>query len=118
MNDTSTIRRYTRDQVPPDTRTERRRLRRMTDQDIARQIADNPDAAPLWTDEEVQRAQLVPPVTNRGRPISPAARLELRIEPTLKQWADKYAHTLGLNVSGLIRLLLAQERQRTQRGGG
>jgi antitoxin component of RelBE/YafQ-DinJ toxin-antitoxin module len=47
-----------------------------------------------------------------GRPITASARIDLRIEPALKQWADAYARSLGIKVSGLIRMLLSQERQK------
>ena len=39
----------------------------MTDEDITRQIAENPDAAPELTDEWFERARLVIPLKNRKR---------------------------------------------------
>jgi hypothetical protein len=41
------------------------RLDAMTDDDIAAQIADNPDAAPELTDEWFENARLVIPLKNR-----------------------------------------------------
>ena len=39
----------------------------MTDEDIARQIAENPDAAPELTDEWFENARLVIPLRGRKR---------------------------------------------------
>jgi hypothetical protein len=39
----------------------------MTDEDIARQIADNPDAAPELTDEWFENARLVIPLKSRKK---------------------------------------------------
>lgn len=41
------------------------KLDAMTDEDIARQIADNPDAAPELTDEWFENARLVIPLKTR-----------------------------------------------------
>ena len=49
-----------------------------------------------------------------GRPINESARIDIRIEPALKQWADAYARSLGIKVSGLIRMLLSKERQKVE----
>ena len=43
------------------------RLDAMTDEDIARQIADNPDAAPELTDEWFENARLVIPLKGRRK---------------------------------------------------
>ena len=39
----------------------------LTDEDIAAQIADNPDAAPELTDEWFEKARLVTPLKSRKR---------------------------------------------------
>lgn len=43
------------------------KLDAMTDEDIARQIAENPDAAPELTDEWFANARLVIPLKSRTR---------------------------------------------------
>jgi len=43
------------------------RLDAMTDEDIAAQIADNPDAAPELTDEWFENARLVIPLKKRRK---------------------------------------------------
>jgi hypothetical protein len=42
------------------TQTDWKRLRSMTDEDIARAVADDPDAAPLYTAEELKRFKPAP----------------------------------------------------------
>ncbi len=42
------------------TQTDWQRLRSMTDEDIARAVADDPDAAPLYTDEKLKRFKPAP----------------------------------------------------------
>jgi len=42
------------------TQTDWKRLRSMTDEDIARAVADDPDAAPLYTAEEMKRFKPAP----------------------------------------------------------
>lgn len=43
-------------------RADHARLDAMTDEDIQRQIAQDPDVTPEWTDEMFARARVVPPV--------------------------------------------------------
>lgn len=38
-----------------ETQTDWKRLRSMTDEDIARAVADDPDAAPIYTAEEMKQ---------------------------------------------------------------
>jgi hypothetical protein len=42
------------------TQTDWKRLRSITDEDIARAVADDPDAAPLYTAEELKRFKPAP----------------------------------------------------------
>ncbi|MDZ7713840.1 MAG: hypothetical protein U5L06_12385 [Rhodovibrio sp.] len=46
---------------------DRARLDAMTDDDIARQIADDPDAAPEITEADLKRARLVKPYRSTER---------------------------------------------------
>ena len=107
---------------PSKRRTDWERVDRMTDEDIREAAARDPDAhlddQAFWAQAEVltpedrhaRRTGKIP----AGRPLSEAARIDIRIEPALKQWADAYARSLGIKVSGLIRMLLSKERQRVQ----
>jgi hypothetical protein len=94
----------------------------MTDEEIRVAAARDPDAnldsQAFWAQAEVltpeerhaRRTGKIP----AGRPISESARIDIRIEPELKQWADGYARSLGIKVSGLIRMLLWKERQKVE----
>jgi hypothetical protein len=107
---------------PSKRRTDWERVDRITDEDIREAAARDPDAhlddQAFWAQAEVltpedrhaRRTGKIP----AGRPLSEAARIDIRIEPALKQWADAYARSLGIKVSGLIRMLLSKERQRVQ----
>jgi putative transcriptional regulator len=48
-------------EVPIQSRTDWARVDAMTDEDIARAVADDPDAAPLLTDEQLARMRAVWP---------------------------------------------------------
>jgi hypothetical protein len=107
---------------PSRRRTDWDRVDRMTDEAIRGAAARDPDAHlddhAFWAQAEVltpeerhaRRTGKIP----AGRPLSEAARIDIRIEPELKQWADAYARSLGIKVSGLIRLLLSKERQKVE----
>jgi hypothetical protein len=107
---------------PSKRRTDWDRVDRMTDEEIRVAAARDPDAhlddQAFWAQAEVltpeerhaRRTGKIP----AGRPISESARIDIRIEPELKQWADAYARSLGIKVSGLIRMLLSKERQKVE----
>ena len=103
-------------------RTDWDRVDRMTDEEIRVAAARDPDAhlddQAFWAQAEVltpeerhaRRTGKMP----AGRPINESARIDIRIEPALKQWADAYARSLGIKVSGLIRMRLSKERQKVE----
>ena len=107
---------------PSRRRTDWDRVDRMTDEEIRGAAASDPDAhlddQAFWAQAEVltpeerhaRRTGKIP----AGRLLSEAARIDIRIEPELKQWADGYARSLGIKVSGLIRMLLWKERQKVE----
>jgi hypothetical protein len=94
----------------------------MTDEEIQGAAARDPDAhlddQAFWAQAEVltpeERHARRTGQISAGRSISETARIDIRIEPELKQWADAYARSLGIKVSGLIRMLLSQERQKVE----
>ena len=49
-------------EVPIESRTDWARVEAMTDEDIARAVADDPDAAPLLTDEQLAQMRVVWPI--------------------------------------------------------
>ena len=49
-------------EVPIESKTDWARVDAMTDEDIARAVAEDPDAAPLLTDEQLAAAKTVRPV--------------------------------------------------------
>jgi hypothetical protein len=94
----------------------------MTDEEIRVAAESDPDAhlddEAFWTKAEVltpeERHAHRTGKISAGRPISESARIDIRIELELKQWADAYARSLGIKVSGLIRMLLSKEKQKVE----
>ncbi len=103
-------------------RTDWDRVDRMTDEEIRLAAESDPDAHldddAFWAKAEVltpeERHARRTGKISAGRPISESARIDIRIEPELKQWADAYARSLGIKVSGLIRMLLSKEKQKVE----
>jgi hypothetical protein len=103
-------------------RTDWERVDRMTDEEIRVAAARDPDAhlddQAFWAQAEVltpeERQARRTGKRPAGRPTNESARIDIRIEPALKQWADAYARSLGIKVSGLIRMLLSKERQKVE----
>lgn len=107
---------------PSTSRTDWDRVDRMTDAEIRAAADRDPDAhlddEAFWAKGEVltpeaRHARRTGKVS-AGRPISESPRIDIRIDPELKQWADAYARSLGIKVSGLIRMLLSKERQKIE----
>jgi uncharacterized protein (DUF4415 family) len=69
--------RYALETLPPG-RIDRERLKRMSDEEIEAVIADDPDAAPVWTDEDLARARLVIPGHLKAR--------WMEIDPEVLTW--------------------------------
>jgi len=103
-------------------RTDWDRVDRMSDEEI-RVAADSDPEAHLDDEAFWAKAEVLTPEARHarrtgkvsaGRPISESPRIDIRIDPDLKQWADEYARSLGIKVSGLIRMLLSKERQKIE----
>ena len=68
-------------------RTDRDRVGRQTDEDMAKAIAEDPDAAPLLTREWFQNAELVPPlIVKKGVYL----RLDQDVVDWFKQQGPRY----------------------------
>lgn len=73
----------------------------MTDEDIAAQIADNPDAAPELDDAWFVRARLVMPLQNKAAITATTVRFD-----ETRMWVDlEDGRTLGIPLSWYPRLL-------------
>lgn len=101
-------------------RSDWRRVEQMTDDDVERTAAQDPDAPPTTEADWDDAAVITPEMRSltrklpSGRPVSPAPRFEMRLDPDLKTWADDYARSLGIKTAGLIRMLLLKEKQRVE----
>lgn len=82
----------------------------MTDDDIAAQIADNPDAAPELDDAWFERARLVQPLKGRRRVTATAVRFD-----DAKMWVElDDGRTLGVPLAWFPRLLHGSPANREQ----
>jgi hypothetical protein len=82
----------------------------MTDEDIAAQIAGNPDAAPELTDEWFENAQLVIPMNDRRSLTAVAVRFD-----DAQMWVDlEDGRTLGIPLVWYPRLRDASPEARSQ----
>lgn len=80
----------------------------MTDEDIAAQIASNPDAAPELDDAWFERARLVLPLKGR----KPVSAIAVRFDDT-QMWVDlSDGRTLGIPLAWYPRLLSGSPAER------
>ena len=68
-------------------RTDWDRVRRLTDEDIAKAVASDPDAAPLLTKEWFEQAQLIPPLIKKKGVY---LRLDQEVVDWFKQQGPRY----------------------------
>lgn len=88
-------------------RTDFARLDAMTDADIARQVADNPDAAPLFTDEMLAGLHAVEP---KRVPIS------LKLEQDVLEFYKAGGPGYQTRMQRVLRAFMEQS-QRQRKGG-
>jgi uncharacterized protein (DUF4415 family) len=88
-------------------RTDYARLERMTDTDIAAQIAGDPDTAPEWTDEMFARAEVVMP--EKKVPIS------FRVDPDVLEFHKAKGPGYQSRMNAVLRSHMEGERARRKR---
>jgi uncharacterized protein (DUF4415 family) len=81
-------------------RTDWRRLRQMTEADIARAAADDADNPP-WTDEELRNAQLVLPANEAKVPVS--IRLDREVIDFFKEQGAGYQSRISAVLLSYVR---------------
>jgi uncharacterized protein (DUF4415 family) len=85
-------------------RTDFARLDAMTDDDIATQLAD-PDVAPEWTDEMIDRAEVMLPP--KKVPIS------LRVDPDVLSFYKRSGHGYQSRMNAVLRSYMEQKRRKS-----
>ncbi len=85
--------------------TDWERVRALTDEDIDRAIAEDPDAAPNWTEEEWARARVVFP---QGK-----APVTLRLDKDIIAWFKQRGRGYQTRINAVLRAFVeAQKQQR------
>jgi uncharacterized DUF497 family protein/uncharacterized protein (DUF4415 family) len=84
-------------------RTNFARLDAMTDEDVARQVEENPDAAPLFTDEMLAELQVVEP---KRVPIS------LKVEPDVLAFFKSAGPGYQTRMQKVLRAYMEQSRRK------
>ena len=74
------------DEMPPD-RTDWARVRALTDADIAKAVAEDPDAAPLLDDEWFKNARIVMPPAKKD--------IHIKLDDIVVNWFKKSAKKTG-----------------------
>jgi len=76
-------------------RTDRDRVRRLSDADIAKAVAADQDAAPLLTQDWFREAQAMPPLTKKG--------VFLRLDPDILQWFKRQGPRYQTRMNAVLR---------------
>ena len=91
-------------------RTDWERVRRLSDEDIAKAVASDPEAAPLLDKEWFKRAQLMPPLTKKG--------VFLRLDPDVLDWFKRQGPRYQTRMNGVLRAYMeahGTSRRRSRR---
>lgn len=92
---------------PPRGRTNWKRLRAMTEEDIARAVADDPDAAPLLDEEWFKNAKLVLP--------DPKLPITIRLDREVLAWFKRKGPGYQSRINAVLRAYVDAHRQRAHR---
>ena len=76
-------------------RTDWARVEALTDEDIARAVADDPDAAPLLDEAWFQKARLVPP--------DPKVPISIRIDRDVLEWFRRRGPRYQTKINAVLR---------------
>ena len=83
--------------------TDWHRVRALTDEDIDRAIAEDPDAAPVWTEEEWARARVVFP---EGKtPVT------LRLDKDILAWFKSQGRGYQTRINAVLRAFVEAQKR-------
>ena len=88
----------------PRGKTDWERLRRMTDEDIAKAVAEDPDAAPLLDEEWFRRAKLVLP--------DPKLPVTIRLDRDVVAWFKQAGPRYQSRINAVLRAYMEAHRER------
>ena len=76
-------------------RTDWARVEALTDEDIARAVADDPDAAPLLDDAWFHKARLMPP--------DPKVPISIRVDRDVLEWFQRRGPRYQTRINAVLR---------------
>mgnify|MGYP001405587622 CR=1 FL=1 len=94
--------RYDRLEDIPPGQTDWARVDAMTDEEIEAAIADDPDAASIWTEEEFARSHLLVPMSQRDH--------WLRLDDDIVAWFARYGEERDARMREVLRAYMARHR--------
>jgi len=89
--------------------TDWERLRQLTDEDIARAVAEDPDAAPLLDEEWFKRAKLVLP--------DPKLPITIRLDHDVVTWFRQGGPRYQSRINAVLRAYMEAHREHPVRAG-
>ncbi|MDH4044222.1 MAG: BrnA antitoxin family protein [Gemmatimonadota bacterium] len=90
--------------------TDWERLRQLTDEDIAKAVAEDPDAAPLLDEEWFKRAKLVLP--------DPKLPVTIRLDRDVVMWFKQGGPRYQSRINAVLRAYMEAHRKPAARPGG
>jgi uncharacterized protein (DUF4415 family) len=84
-------------------RTDWARVEALTDEDIARAVADDPDAAPLLDEAWFKKARLVPP--------DPKVPISIRIDRDVLEWFRRRGPRYQTKINAVLRAYVEAHRK-------
>ncbi len=87
-------------------KTDWARVDALTDEDIERAVADDPDAPPFWTEEEWKNARIVFP---EGK-----APVTLRLDKDVIAWFKSHGRGYQTRINAVLRAFVEAQKQQTK----
>ena len=84
-------------------KTDWARVRALTDEDIERAVAQDPDAAPFWTEEDWKHARVVWP--------SGKAPVTLRLDRDIIAWFKQRGRGYQTRINAVLRAFVEAQKQ-------
>ena len=91
------------DQMPSG-KTDWKRLEKLTDEDIAKAVAEDPDAPPLWTPEDWANAKIVLPPAKR--PVT------IRLDGDVIEWFKKQGGGYQTRINAVLKAYVNAQQSR------
>ena len=103
MSEDNTVRYSSTDRMPSG-KTDWKRLEKLTDEDIAKAVAEDPDAPPLWTAEDWANAKIVVPPAKQ--PVT------IRLDGDVIDWFKKQGAGYQTRINAVLKAYVDAQQSR------